>query len=119
MKSGPLREKCMAFALRTMELYKYLTVDHKEFVISKQILRSGTAVGALHRESECAESKQDFIHKLSIAQKECNETIYWLELLYKSDYLEEKLYQSLAQDADEIYRIIVASIRTTKKSLSP
>lgn len=117
MKSGPLREKSMCFALRIIKLYQHLAEEKKEYVMSKQILRSGTAIGALHRESECAESKPDFIHKLGIAQKECNETFYWLELLNKSGYLEDRLFQSILSEGEEIYRIITASIKTAKSNL--
>ena len=85
MKNNPLKEKSFDFAIRIGKLYKFLTNYKTEFVISKQWLRSGTAVGALAREAEHGESKADFIHKLSIAQKECNESIYWLELLLKTD----------------------------------
>lgn len=117
MKSGPLKEKSLLFALRIVKLYKYLVMEQKEYVLSKQILRSGTAIGALHRESECAESKSDFIHKLAIAQKECNETLYWLELLCKSDYLDQNGYNSISQDAGELYKLITSSIKTAKLSL--
>lgn len=74
-----LKDKSMEFAIRIVKLYQYLSDEKKEYIISKQILRSGTAIGALYREAEHAESKKDFIHKLAIAQKECNETLYWIE----------------------------------------
>jgi four helix bundle protein len=82
MAENIIKIKLFDFALRIVELYKFLCADKKEFVLGKQILRSGTAIGALIREAEQAESKLDFIHKLAIAQKEANETDYWLELLY-------------------------------------
>jgi four helix bundle protein len=88
MTKGILRDKSFAFALRIVKLYKYLTADKKEYVLSKQVLRSGTAIGALAREAEQAESRNDFIYKLAIALKEAAETEYWLELLFHSDYLE-------------------------------
>ena len=79
-KKNIIKEKSFLFAIRIIKLYQYLCEVKKEFILSKQLLRSGTAIGALIRESQNAESKADFIHKLSIAQKECDETIYWLEL---------------------------------------
>lgn len=87
-KENPIKDKSFVFAVRIVNAYKSLTTEHKEFVMSKQLLRSRTAVGALHREAEQAESKADFVHKLGIAQKECNETMYWLELLHATEYLE-------------------------------
>ena len=93
-----VKEKSLDFAIRIVNLYKYLTDSKKEFIMSKQLLRSGTAIGALVRESEHAESKADFIHKLSVALKEANETDYWLELLYRTEYLTEKQYQSINEN---------------------
>ncbi len=87
-------EKTFTYALEIIDLYKILD-SKREFVISKQVLRSGTSIGANVRESQNAESAQDFIHKLSIAQKETNETLYWLELLYQSNYIDEKIFQNL------------------------
>ncbi len=81
MRENIVKSKSFGFAIKTVNLYKYLCNDKKEFVLSKQLLRSGTAVGALVREAEHAESRADFIHKMAIAQKECNESIYWIELL--------------------------------------
>ncbi|MDH6533916.1 four helix bundle protein [Parabacteroides sp. 52] len=114
MKPGPLREKSFCFALRVVSLYKYLCKEKGEYVLSKQLLRSGTAVGALQRESEFAESKIDFIHKLAIAQKECNESVYWLELLHQADFITEKAFVSLKDNAEELLRLITASIKTAK-----
>ena len=85
--------------------------------MSDQIMRSGTAIGALHREAISAESDLDFVHKLAIAQKECNETLYWLELLYASEYIDKDLYDSLYADAEEVMRMLTASIRTMKQRL--
>lgn len=82
MKESILTEKSFNFAIRIVNLYKHLSETKKEFVLSKQLLRSGTAIGALQSEGSCAESKADFIHKYGIAQKECNESIYWLRLLH-------------------------------------
>ena len=108
-----LKEKSMDFAIRIVKLYKYLN-DKKIYSLSDQILRSGTAIGALQREAEHAESKADFIHKYSIAQKECNETLYWLELLYKSEYISESEFNSIYQDANELMKLITCSIKTVK-----
>lgn len=114
MKENVIKIKSFEFALRIVKLYKYLCDEKKEFVISKQLLRSGTAIGALIREAEQAESKADFIHKLAIALKEANETEYWIELLYQSDFLEEKLYQSIISDLKEILKLLTSIIKTSK-----
>lgn len=87
--------KSFAFAVRTIRLYQYLITNKDEYVLSKQLLRSGTAVGALVKEAQNAESKPDFIHKLGIAQKECAESIYWLELLKETDYINENEFCSI------------------------
>lgn len=114
-KGGILREQSMNFSIRVVKIYRYLTDEKKEFVLSKQLLRSGTNPGAMIRESENAESKQDFIHKLGIAQKEIGETMYWLELLAATDFLTEKEFQSVIKDAEEIMKIIRSSILTAKR----
>lgn len=114
--SGPLSEKAFRFSLRIVKVYKYLCTEQKEFVLSKQLLRSGTSIGALQRESEHAESKSDFIHKLGIAQKECNETLYWLELLFESEYITNDMYISLKNDAEEVIRMLTSSIKTAKSN---
>lgn len=114
-KPNIIKDKSFAFALRVVKLYQFLCSNKKEFVLSKQLLRSGTSVGALVREAEHAESKPDFIHKLAIAQKEANETDYWIELLFQSNYLEEKQYQSIAEDIKEINKILASIIITSKQ----
>ncbi|HBS88450.1 MAG TPA: four helix bundle protein [Bacteroidales bacterium] len=93
-KKGLLVNNSFSFAIRIINLYKFLTTEKREFVLSKQILRSGTSIGALIREAQNAESKPDFIHKLGIAQKECDETSYWLELLYETEYINKDLFDS-------------------------
>ncbi|ACH37373.1 protein of unknown function TIGR02436 [Citrifermentans bemidjiense Bem] len=113
METNAVKDKSFAFALRIIKLYQYLC-ERKEFVISKQLLRSGTAVGALVREAEQAESRADFIHKLAIALKEANETEYWLELLHQSNYLEDKNYQSISSDSKCLLRLLTSIIKTTK-----
>ncbi len=113
MGKGVLNEKSFRFATRFVGLYKYLH-EKKEYVLSKQILRCGTSVGAQVREAEFAESANDFIHKLAVAQKECNETLYWLELLKETAYLEKEYFDSINQDAIELIKILTAIIKTSK-----
>jgi four helix bundle protein len=117
MKESILTEKSFNFAIRIVNTYKYLSENKKEFVLSKQLLRSGTAIGALQSEGSFAESKVDFIHKYGIAQKECNESIYWLKLLYRTNYINQKEFDSLTNDAIELMKILTASIITAKKSI--
>ena len=114
MKESVLRDKSFAFALRIVKMNQYLNSTKKEFVLSKQILRSGTAIGAIIRESENASTKKDFIYKLTLALKEADETKYWLELLHQSDYLETKMYESLFKDCRELIKLLVASVKTSK-----
>lgn len=118
MKENIVKNKSFGFAVRIVKLYQFLCEQKKEFVLSKQILRSGTSVGAMVRESEHAQSKADFINKLSVAQKEINETIYWLELLQATDYMDKKQFESLNTDAIELIKLITSSIKTAKKSLT-
>jgi four helix bundle protein len=102
------------FAIKIVNLYKFLSNEQKEYVLSKQVLRSGTSVGAMIREAEFGQSRLDFIHKLSIAQKEINETIYWLELLNKTNYLPNDSFESITIDAIEIIKLITSSLKTAK-----
>ena len=111
-----LRNKSFDFALRVIKLFKYLTTEHKEFILSKQILRSGTAIGALIKEAQYAQSKADFLHKLTIALKEANETEYWLELLYKSDYITQKMYNSIHPQIDELLKLLISSTKKLKEA---
>lgn len=117
-RRNPLKDKSFAFAVRVIKLYKYLCNDKKEFVLSKQLLRSGTSIGANVREAINAESKKDFIHKLAIAQKECDETQYWLELLVASEYLTTTEFENIQNDAIELLKIIKSIILTTKKNMN-
>ncbi|MCK6614234.1 MAG: four helix bundle protein [Ignavibacteriaceae bacterium] len=117
MKDNIIREKSFLFALRIVKLGKYLREEKRDFILSKQIIRSSTAIGALVRESEYAESKADFIHKMTIALKEANETEYWIELLYKSDYISEESYSSISNDVKELLRILIKIIKSTKASI--
>lgn len=114
--ANPVREKSFALAVRVVNLYKHLSSEKKEYVISKQILRSGTAVGALVREAEQAESKADFIHKLSVALKEANETEYWLELLHETGYLDTPEFDSLAGDVLELLKLLTSIVKTSKSN---
>ena len=101
-----LDSKCMAFAVRIVRFYKFLVHDKKETVISKQMLRSGTSIGANAKEAAYAQSKADMITKLFIAQKECAETEYWLELLYKTEYISKKEYDSIFPQCRELTNIL-------------
>ena len=112
------REKFMTFAIRMVKLKNYLNEQKREYNIADQIQRSGTAIGANHREATFAESDLDFIHKLQIAQKECSETIYWLELLRATEYISEEQFNSLNADAEEIMRMLTSSIMTLKQKLN-
>ena len=103
-----------AFALRTIKLYKYLKEEKQVFVLSKQLLRSGTSIGANVRESVKAQSRMDFINKLNIALKEANETEYWLDLLHESDYLNEQQFESIYNDCGKIAATLTKIIKTTK-----
>lgn len=113
-----LRNKSEAFAGRVVMLYQYLTKSKHEDVISKQILRSGTSIGANIAESQNAQSTADFINKLSIALKEANETEYWLKTLINGNYIDEKGYNSMSKDNEELVKMLVKSIKTMKDKLS-
>ena len=117
MKENVLKDKAFSFALRIVKLYQYLANEKKEFVISKQVLRSGTSIGANIEEANQAQSKLDFIHKLSIAQKESFETHYWIRILRESEFLNKKLADSLLQDCEEIQKLSTSSIKTAKTKL--
>ena len=108
-------QKSKDFAVRMVKLYRYLSEERKEHVLSKQILRSGTSIGANLAESACAISRNDFLSKIYIALKEASETRYWLELLYRTDYLTKEQYNSLDDDCAEIYRILQSTTKTMTK----
>jgi len=114
---GPLWDKSFQLAIRIVRLYKYLVDEKKEYIMSNQILRSGTSPGALVREAVNAESDKDFIHKLAVAQKETDETRYWLELLVVTEFISESQFQSLYSDATEVLKLVRSSILTKKKKL--
>lgn len=114
MKENVVFEKSKIFALRIIRLYKYLCSEKKELVISKQILRCGTSIGANIAEAECAISNNDSLAKMYIAFKECAETEYWLELLCLSEYITENEYNSMMTDCIEIKKILSAITKTMK-----
>jgi four helix bundle protein len=118
LNKGPLWEKSFAFALRIVKMSKHLQNEKREYVLSKQVLRSGTAIGALVREAEHAQSKADFINKMSIALKEANETNYWIELLHQSGEISEESYQSIHSDAQELLKLLVSIVKTSKERLN-
>ncbi|HEY2727811.1 MAG TPA: four helix bundle protein [Parafilimonas sp.] len=109
--------KSYAFAIRIINLYKFITQDKKQFVLTKQLLRSGTAIGALIKEAEHAQSKADFLNKMNIALKEANETEYWLMLLKDTNYISEKEFASVAEDCKEILKLLISIVKTTKTKL--
>ena len=104
--------KSKRFAVRVVNLYRYLCDEKKEYVLSKQLLRSGTGVGANIAESECAVSRKDFLSKIYIALKEANETLYWLDLLLETNYLTEPEYASMKNDCEEIRKMLSATTKT-------
>ncbi len=116
MKDSILRTKSFDFALRTVNLYKFVSFEKKEFVMSKQVLRSGTSIGANVEEANQAESKADFVHKLSIAQKEAFETDYWLRLLRESNFVTADQADSLIEDCRELQKLLTSSIKTAKRN---
>ena len=115
-KSNALKEKSYAFALRAIKLYKYLIAEHKEYVLSKRVLRSGTSIGANIAEANQGQSRLDFVSKMSISLKEAVETEYWLSLLRDSDYITKSQAESLIDDCKELQRILTAAIKTTKRT---
>lgn len=116
MENG-VKEKSYAFAIRVVRLYKFLSSEKREFILSKQLLRSGTAIGALIKEAEHGQSKADFLHKMNIALKEANETEYWLILLMDTDYLSNEQFECMNKDSSEILRMLISIVKTTKDSL--
>ena len=117
MSESILRLKSYAFALKVIHVYKQIIAEHKEYVLSKQFLKAGTSIGALVREAEFAQSKPDFISKLSISLKEANETDYWILLLRDSNYITFETANELLANDKELISMLVASIKTAKQSL--
>lgn len=118
MKENVLIDKSKDLALRIIRMYKYLCDEKKEFVLSKQVLRSGTSIGANIREANRSQSKKDFIAKLNISLKEADETMYWLELLHESDYLDDDSFNSINTDTEELVKLLVSIIKSTKSNLN-
>lgn len=113
--NSPLHNKSYAFAKRIVNMVKYIDCPNKMISMTNQIFRSGTAIGALVREAEFAQSSSDFINKLHIALKECNETIYWLNLLHDTDFISDIEFESIAKDSKELLALLISSIKTAKK----
>ena len=114
MGENILKDKSYFFAIEIVKAAEQIISQRKEYVLSKQLIRSGTAIGALIREAEFAQSKPDFINKMSISLKEANETLYWINLLKDTDYISEELFITLSKDCRELISILVASVKTAK-----
>ena len=112
-----IAKKSFDFAVRIVKLYKYLSSDKKEYVLSKQLLRSGTSIGANVREALQAQSKRDFLSKVNIALKEASEALYWIELLHATEYICDKQKDSISKDGNELIRMLISTVKTTKKNL--
>ncbi|MBX9783982.1 MAG: four helix bundle protein [Chitinophagaceae bacterium] len=117
MKENILKTKSFDFAVRIVKLYKFLKKEHNEFILSQQIVRSGTAIGALIREAEHGESMKDFIHKLNIGLKEANESKYWLDLLVATEFITKRMYDSINKDCEELLKLLTASVKTSKSRI--
>ena len=116
MKNNVILEKSKSFAIRIINLYKYLCKEQNEYVLSKQILRSGTSIGANIREAVKAQSRKNFISKMQISLKEASETAYWLELLFETDYIAETEFQSIYNDCIELNKLLVSILKTSKSN---
>ena len=114
METQTVQVKSKRFAVRIVRMYQYLTEQHHAYVLAKQILRSGTSIGANIAEAECAITKKDFAAKMYVAFKECAETRYWLDLLCETDYLTEKMHRSMAKDCDDLFNMLSAITRTVR-----
>lgn len=116
-KENTVKSKSFSFAFLIVNTYKQLSTEHREFIMSKQLLKSGTSIGANVREALSAQSTADFIHKMSIALKECDETLYWLELLNMTDYMEKRRFDQLKTEANSLRKILSSIIITSKQNL--
>jgi four helix bundle protein len=114
MKENILKVKSFEFAIRMVNLNQYLKKEKGEYILSQQLIRSGTSIGAIIREAEHAESNKDFVHKLSIGLKEANESKYWLDLLIATDFITNKMYDSINEDCEELLKILISSVKTSK-----
>jgi four helix bundle protein len=115
MPDNVIKVKSKAFALRIIKLYKYLNLEKHEYVLAKQILKSGTSIGANVSEALCGQSKADFNAKMYVAFKEANETLYWLELLFESDYIDDVAFNSIYEDCKELKKILSSITKTASK----
>ena len=115
-KKNVISEKSLKFAVRIVKFYKFLREEKKEFVLSKQVLRCGTSIGANTRESKNAQSRMDFLNKLNIALKEADETAYWLDLLHATNYIDETQFQSIDKDCAELIKLLTSIIKSIKVS---
>jgi len=118
MNNNVVLDKSLAFAVRVVKLYKHLCGEQKEYVLSKQLLRSGTSVGANINEAQAGQSKADFIAKMAVASKEARESIYWIDLLIKTDYLnkDDKHVQTLVNDIDEIVKLLTSIVKSSQEN---
>ncbi|MFN8252875.1 MAG: four helix bundle protein [Ferruginibacter sp.] len=117
MKENILKNKIFLFAVRIVNLYKFLKKQHGENIIAQQLIRSGTSAGAITREAEHAESLKDFIHKLSIGLKEANESKYWLDLLFATEFITKGMYESINRDCEELLKLLTASVKTSSQKI--
>ncbi len=117
MENNIIGEKCYSFAVRIVKLYKYLNDKNRIPPLANQIVRSGTAIGALMSEASYAQSKADFLNKTHVALKEANETLYWIKILHETGYISEKQFNSLKVDCDELLRLLISTVKTTKEHL--
>ena len=117
MKNNAVKDKSMLFAIRIVNLYKFLC-EKKEYVMSKQILKSGTSIGANIAEANSAISKKEFLSKIYISLKECAETCYWLELLFKTEYINKKEFVTISEDCEELYKMLTAITKTTRERIN-
>lgn len=117
MKENILKGKSFLFAIRIVNLYKFLKKQHGEYILSQQLIRSGTSIGAIVREAEHAESLKDFIHKLSIGLKEANESKYWLDLLFATEFITKRMYESINKDCEELLKLLTASVKTSRQKI--
>ena len=109
-------EKCMNFAIRVVNLCRFLNEEKREFRMSDQLFRSGTSIGANFSEAQCGVSKNDFIAKIYISQKECNESLYWLRLLYKTGFLNQKQFDSIYNDCEELKKLLITITKTARNN---
>ena len=116
-ESSTVSQKSRQFAVRIVRLYQYLCEEKKEYVLSKQLLRSGTSIGANIAESTCAFSQREFLAKMYIAFKECSETLYWISLLHDTGYLTDREYESVQLDCEELRKMLASITKTTRKKL--